>query len=192
MKGVYTCGRMHKPARKAKLGAVKSNALLEKFFCIMKLDTTTREIVSMLQDELLSAKFESEAMNSKFTTRVPLLWSPSKPNVTMALIDVLTNGHDTDDAHMLPCAGSSGVTKLLTRHMVETMLQTKGIDWLKQCGELTSAQLESPTRTNRTLSRVAFDLIVYVHARAEEIRQIEGGELYLSYNRQTRLCVAEI
>ena len=177
---VYTCGRMHKPARKAKLSAAKANALLGRLHGIMKMEIiTSGEMVSLLQSELLSAKFASETMESNVSSRVPLLWLPSKPNVTLALIDILTSAHNTDDSNVHPCAGANGLTKLLARHMVATLLARKGMEWLKQCGELTIAQLESPSKTRQTLSRAAFDMIVYVHARAEEIRQRDGGEAIL-------------
>ena len=85
---------------------------------------------------------------------------------------------DTDASLVHPCAGANGLTKLLARQMVATMLDRKGEEWLKVC-ELTVAQLESPVKTSHTLSRAAFDMIVYVHARAEEIRQKDGADVVL-------------
>ena len=178
---VYTCGRMHKPARKAKLNAAKANALLGRLHDILKLERiTSEEIVSLLQSELRKKIANiSQTMKPNVSSRVPSLWLPSKPKLTLALINVLTSAHDTDASLVHPCAGANGLTKLLARQMVATMLDRKGEDWLKECGELTVAQLESPVKTSHTLSRAAFDMIVYVHARAEEIRQKDGADVVL-------------
>lgn len=176
---VYTCGRMHKPVRKTKLSAIKANALLGRLDHILKLETTTSaEVVSLLQSELIDAKFVSQDMKTTATNRVPRLWLPSKPKVTLALMEALKTVHESDCSNMRS-AGANGLTKLVARHVVADVLNTKGSGWMHECGELTVAQLESPIKTSQTLSRTAFDMLVYVHARAEEIRQRDGADVVL-------------
>ena len=54
------------------------------------------------------------------------------------------------------------------------MREDKGSEWLRACGELRDAQLEDPTKLSQVLSRVAFDLLVYLHARAIEFQRDDG------------------
>ena len=65
-----------------------------------------------------------------------------------------------------------------------------------ECGaEVSAAQLDDSVKLNQALSRVAFDLLVYVYARAVELRPDEGAavlEMHSSdqtlIGRDTRGC----
>jgi hypothetical protein len=55
----------------------------------------------------------------------------------------------------------------------------KTFEWLQACGELSIGQLDDPVKLNQALSRVAFDLLVYLHARAEELRREDDFDAVL-------------
>ena len=72
--------------------------------------------------------------------------------------------------------GANGsISKVLARHVVELLRDAKGAEWLQACGELNNDQINDPVKLSMTLSRAAFDLLVYVHARAMDMKQ-EGEE----------------
>ena len=107
------------------------------------------------------------------TLVVPSTWSPTKPKIALALLDVLASPVvDGPSPAPRTTIGEDGpLTKTVARHTIDRMREAKGEEWLRSCGELTSDQLESPNRVTYVISRVAFDLFVYLHARAVELRR---------------------
>jgi hypothetical protein len=180
---IYTCGRMHKQ-RKQKFTASKAKTVITAVSKVMleELTSTAYERwCSRLNTELGCGTFlQSGGTLEGQPTPVPRVWVPSKPKIALALLDEFDRAHD-DPAHddpatdnVLPKAtiGSKGaISKLLARHAVERLRRNNGPEWLQACGELSTAQLDDSDKMKHTLCRVAFDLLVYLHARATELVQ---------------------
>ena len=190
---LYTCGRMHKPTRKRKLSSHRANALLERLSNIVLLKSfgvPCAQIVAQLQCELFSMSSICKSEPSQH--HVPRLWMPTKPNITMAILEAMVDEHDQEGQPEAPCVGA-GLTKVVARHIVSRMMINKGDEWLEKCGELSKAQLESQVKVNHTLSRAAFDLFVYVHARAIELRRDDGVDAVLQlHSADETLCGREL
>ena len=62
-------------------------------------------------------------------------------------------------------------------------------EWLQACGELSIGQLDDPVKLNQALSRVAFDLLVYLHARAEELRREDEIDAVLELHSSDQALV---
>ena len=60
---------------------------------------------------------------------------------------------------------------------------------MEASGELTADQMGNATRLNQVLSRVAFDLLVYVHARATEIQREDGADVVLTLHSSDETVV---
>jgi|EP00966_Prymnesium_polylepis_P274572 hypothetical protein len=60
---------------------------------------------------------------------------------------------------------------------------------MEASGELTADQMGNATRLNQVLSRVAFDLLVYVHARATEIKREDGADVVLTLHSSDETVV---
>ena len=74
-------------------------------------------------------------------------------------------------------------------HTVERLRREKGFEWLQACGELSIGQLDDPVKLNQALSRVAFDLLVYLHARAEELRREDEIDAVLELHSSDQALV---
>ena len=122
---------------------------------------------------------------------VPRVWVPAKPKLALALLDELVNDHEGPLASIpKKSIGIGGaISKLLARHAVERLRRNKGVEWLEASGELTSDQLNDAARLNQTLSRVAFDLLVYVHARAVELQREDGADVVLALHSSDETIV---
>ena len=193
---VYTCGRMHK-SRKLKLCKPSANAkaITDAVYKIMndELSESTRlRWYSRLNAELGSATFKQEGLTVETdAVPVPRVWIPSKPKLTLALLDEfeLQSKAVTDGSCHVHVGSDSSISKLLTKHAVESLRQSKGADWLEACGELTAAQLSDPVKLTHALSRVAFDLLVYVHARAVELKHDDEIDVILELHSSDQTLV---
>ena len=213
---LYTCGRMHKP-RKHKLPlhvqSARSNAVISAVTRLMKEElgeVACTRWCSRLNTELGCETFgceprveeggssgdgegEADGWLAGAALPVPRAWVPSKPKIAMALLDQLARvSESTEGGDHKVSVGSDGliIVKVLARRVIELMREDKGSEWLRACGELRDAQLEDPTKLSQVLSRVAFDLLVYVHARAVKFQRddgdvVEGAVLELHSSDQT-------
>ena len=129
---------------------------------------------ALLNTELGETVFLPSGTTLEQPLTAPLVWVPAKPKLALALLDAFMCAQDAAPKKKSVGKGVGPLSKLLLRCAVERVRLDKGTEWLKACGELTTDQLESPTRLNQTLSRVAFDLMVYVHARAVELQHEQG------------------
>lgn len=123
----------------------------------------------------------NEADAGDIVAPVPQVWCPSKPKLALALLNELDRSDMSDSATSSrtasPCVGTERhITKVLARRIIESMREDKGLEWLEACGELTDAQLKDPAKLSQTLGRVAFDVFVFMHARAIEIQREQGAD----------------
>ena len=123
----------------------------------------------------------NEADAGDIVAPVPQVWCPSKPKLALALLNELDRSDMSESATnsptMSPCVGTERhITKVLARRIIESMREDKGLEWLEACGELTDAQLKDPAKLSQTLGRVAFDVFVFMHARAIEIQREQGAD----------------
>ena len=123
----------------------------------------------------------NEADAGDIVAPVPRVWCPSKPKLALALLNELDRSDMSDSATSSrtasPCVGTERhITKVLARRIIESMREDKGLEWLEACGELTDAQLKDPAKLSQTLARVAFDVFVFMHARAIEIQREQGAD----------------
>ena len=182
VKAVYTCGRLHKQ-RKPDLSAksAATRVVVEAVLKVMREELGSAACDrwrARLNAELGSKCFGPHGGAEEATVApVPRVWVPSKPKLALALLDELCNA--CENCAEEPCRVSVGATgsvsKVLARHVVDRLREVKGAEWLQACGELNSDQLSDTVKLSMTLSRVAFDLLVYVHARAMHMKQ-EGEE----------------
>ena len=195
-RAVYTCGRMHKP-RKLKLCKPSANAkaiadAINKIMNDELSESTRLRWCSRLNAELGSATFKQEGLTVEAdAVPVPRVWIPSKPKLTLALLDEfeLQSNAMTDGSCQVRIGSDSTISKLLTKHAVKRLRQSKGGDWLEACGELTTAQLSDPVKLTHALSRVAFDLLVYVHARAVELKHDDEIDAMLELHSSDQTLV---
>lgn len=123
----------------------------------------------------------NEADAGDIVAPVPRVWCPSKPKLALALLNELDRSDMSESATnsptASPCVGTERhITKVLARRIIESMREDKGLEWLEACGELTDAQLKDPAKLSQTLGRVAFDVFVFMHARAIEIQREQGAD----------------
>ena len=184
MSQLYTCGRVHKPHKNQRLcsSSAKAKTVVDAVLKIMQEELgkgACERWCSRLNAELGDRSFGlgGEERNSK-AAAVPRVWVPAKPKLALALLDEFSRALEAPlESSPRKSVGANGVvTKILGRHVVERLRQSKGAEWLKQCGEMPDDQLNDPARLNLTLSRAAFDLLVYIHARAEELQREDGVE----------------
>ena len=102
---------------------------------------------------------------------VPTVLPVTRPKLTAAVLeafasdDVLADGQPVR-LSIAGCLGADGgLEKLLTRRVV-TWLQERKPELLQAGDELCDAKLSDKIRLEKTLSRIAYDAIQYVHARA--------------------------
>ena len=192
---LYTCGRVHKPHKlKLKPHSANANAVIDAVHKIMQeeLSQAARERwCSRLDAELGKGTFGPTQTFDVATVAVPRVWTPAKPKLALALLDEFLQDHA--DPQALPPKKSIGaggpISKLLTRRAIERLRRNKSVDWMEASGELTADQLGNATRLNQVLSRVAFDLLVYVHARATEIQREDGADVVLTLHSSDETVV---
>ena len=198
MSSIYTCGRMHK-RRKLKLCSpgARVKAVADAVYKIMKEElsqTTCERWCSRLNAELGPGCFKSsdETEEARCTT-VPRVWVPSKPKITLALLSEFKHASEakTSQAKQTRVGSDSVISKVLARHAVDRLRQGKGFDWLQASDELTVAQLEDPVKLTHALSRAAFDLLVYVHARALELKRKEGANVMIELHSSDQTLVGK-
>ena len=181
MSALYTCGRIHKPNKSQDCSAnTKAKTPAAAVYKIMReelSESACERWVPRLDAELGRGTFElgGGAVDEVTNRPVPQVWVPPKPKITLALLDGFIRsseptGAEGQRAHL---GSDTAVSKVLARLVVEQLCRDKGPDWLRGTGELTSAQLDDPVKLSQTLSRVSFDLIVFLHARALELKQNE-------------------
>ena len=179
---LFTCGRIHKQSLKHKLHQDRAASIVAAVRKVMQDEFSKgacERWFSRLNMELGCGTFSSsesaEVANAAEPTPVPRVWVPAKPKLTAALLDGLEAGLQNVPSHT--SFGSKGdISKVLARRVVESTCRDKGRDWLAACGELSLDTIDSTVKLGQTLSRVAFELFVYVHARAVEL-QDEGESL---------------
>ena len=192
---LYTCGRVHKPHKlKLKPHSANANAVIDAVHKIMQeeLSQAARERwCSRLDAELGKGTFGPTPTLDATPIAVPRVWTPAKPKLALALLDEFLQDHDDPQASPpKKSIGAGGpISKLLTRRAIERLVRNKGNDWMEASGELTADQLGNATRLNQTLSRAAFDLLVYVHARATEIQREDGADVVLTLHSSDETVV---
>ena len=195
-KTIYTCGRMHKP-RKQKLTQLTARAkvVVAAVYKAMQEElssTACERWCSRLNAELGCGVFgPSGGTLEAQAAPVPRAWVPAKPKLTLALLDELVYAHEHIEGKSLKATiGLNGeISKVLARHAVERLRREKGFEWLKACSELSNDQLDDPVKLNQALSRVAFDLLVYLHARAEELRREDEIDAVLELHSSDQALV---
>ena len=167
--------------------SARANAVISTVYRLMQEELSQAACerwCTYLNKELGCATFGPSDISS-----VPLMWVPAKPKLTRALLDEFGYG----DLQASPTKKSIGtertISKLLTRNAIERLCRNKGIEWLKASGELALEQLNDATRLNQTLSRVAFDLLVYVHARAVELQRENEADIVLALHSSDQTVV---
>ena len=195
---LYTCGRLHKRHKhQIHSPSAKVKAVINTVYKLMQ------EELSEVACERWCSRLNAELGNGIFSpsnntldakpevVTVPRVWVPAKPKLTLALLDELVNDHEGPPASLpKKSIGIGGaISKLLARHAVERLRRNKGVEWLEASGELTSDQLNDAARLNQTLSRVAFDLLVYVHARAVELQREDGADVVLALHSSDETIV---
>jgi len=183
---LYTCGRVQKPHKhKLKSPSANANAVIDAVHKIMQEELSQaahERWCSRLDAELGKGTFGPTQTLDATTVAVPRVWTPTKPKLVLALLDEFLQDHDDPQASPPKKSIGTGspISKLLIRRAVERLCRNKGKDWMEASGELTADQLGNATRLSQVLSRVAFDLLVYVHARATEIQREDGGGVVLT------------
>lgn len=194
MSKLFTCGRIHNKVLKQKRHRDRADFIVAAVCNVMNSELSKgacdRWFVRLNAELGCEAFASSEPMmkvtNSTEPASVPRVWVPAKPKLTAALLDELAAG--LQDATSQISVGSNGkICKVLARRVVESMRGKKGQEWLKTCGELSTDTIDSTVKLRLTLSRAAFELLVYTHARAVELRDEEGskGVLELHNSDQT-------
>ena len=214
MSTVYTCGRMHKKSRKPRLHAEstsRANAVINAVSKVMRHELSEyacERWSSQLNAELGSGTFgghfeedssgdgdgEADVLGLvRAPPAVPKAWAPAKPKLSSALLDQLACATDNPEVGSPRVSvGSTGaISKILARRAVERLREEMGTEWLQASGELSAAQLNNPVKLTQVLSRVAFDLIVYVHARAVETRRDDVGRVLLKLHSSDQTLVGK-
>ena len=192
---LYTCGRMHKPHKlKLRTPSVKAAVVIDAVCKLMQEELSEARCdrwCSRLNAELGEGVFNLSSEAAPDSESVPQVWVPAKPKLALALLDEFLR--DGDDLYVLSpkkrIGVGSTVSKLLTRRVVERLCREKGIEWLKASDELAPGQLNDGVRLNQALSRVAFDLVVYVHARAVELARKEEADVVLALHSSDQTVV---
>lgn len=181
--GLLATGRVQKTRLKPATWTVKAKEVIDAVTKVMNDELSPSACErwrSCLNAELGMETFKAfeEGSESDISQppSVPRVWVPSKPKLTMALLDQLEQ--DIDDA-LAPqaCVGAPGsLRKVIARLAVDRVRIAKGESWLAESGELRNAQLEDDAKLTQVLSKVAFSLIVFVHASANQLVKEEGLE----------------
>ena len=182
---LYTCGRIYK-RHQIRLPSSNVKTVVNAVYKLMKEElsrSACERWCSILNAELGNGGFGpiGGTLDAEPEVSVPRVWVPAKPKLALALLEELMDSRDESQAPPpKKSIGSGAVSKLLARHVIERLRRNKGVEWLEASGELTSDQLNNAARLTQTLSRVAFDLLVYVHARAVELQREEGADVVLT------------
>jgi hypothetical protein len=183
VKAVYTCGRLHKQ-RKQQLSAKSTGvkAVVDAVLKVMREELGSAACdrwCVRLNTELGSKCFgpHGGAAEAEAAPPVPRVWVPSKPKLALALLDEFCHAFKNcaEEPRKVSLGANGSISKVLARHVVERLRDAKGAEWLQACGELNDDQINDPVKLSMTLSRAAFDLLVYIHARAKDMKQ-EGEE----------------
>lgn len=194
MSQLFTCGRIHTKSLKQKLKHDHVNAVVAAVRRIMQ-DELSKGACERwflrLNAELGRKTFASSTSTEDVKTEpipVPRAWAPSKPRLTMALLDELAIA--LQSAVPQASFGPQGeISKVLARRVVERLLQSKDRELLEVYGELNTDTLDDTIKLNQTLSRVAFELFVYVHARAVELQRESESFLVLELHSSDQTLV---
>ena len=200
MSTLYTCGRMHKSHKRKRCDPHTSRAgtVAIAVYKIMREELSVSACerwCSRLNAELGPGTFSSSCKvdAEQRGVEVPRVWVPSKPKITMAFLDefaLVGNAEASLYTHK-HVGSASAVSKFLAKNAVERLRQRKGLEWLRLSGELTNAQLDDPLRMTHALSRVAFDLLVYVHARAMELKQQSDADVMIELHTSDQTLVGK-
>lgn len=196
MSSIYTCGRMHK-SRKHKLfsQSARVRAVTDAVYKIMREELGEEEChrwCSRLNSELGCGTFGPSGRTvSESVAPVPRLWIPPKPKLTLALLDEFerTSNQTSQQAHHIHMGTDRAIFKLLTRGAVDNLRLTRDVNWLQACGELSASQIDDNVKQTQVLYRAAFDLLVYVHARAVELRFEDGSDAFLELHSSDQALV---
>ena len=163
---MYKCGRMHRAKRT--LAKQTEDKVLGIVKTLMRKELETACYERLMR--LLPIELDSEACAETMVCQsAPNLWVPSKPRLVTAMLDELLTACW---ANSYPSIGvKGGVSKLLARNLIVDVQRSKGVEWLNACDDFSRTQQSDPMRQSRAMSRVAFDLLAYVHARASEIQR---------------------
>ena len=196
MSKLFVCGRMHKQSMKHKLSRDRANAVASAVRKVMEDELSKgacERWFSRLNAELGCGTFtssDSVEVAKAEPVPVPRVWVPARPKLTAALLDELACG--LQSAASQASFGSKGdVSKVLARRVVESLCQSKGREWLEACGELSMDSIDNSVKLNQTLSRVAFELFVYVHARAMELKGEDGSSCMLELHSSDQTLVGK-
>jgi hypothetical protein len=202
MSTVYTCGRMHiRKARKSRLHTESTSTINAVISAVAKVmrhelsESACERWNSQLNAELGSGTFGGpvEEDSSGDGDDVPKAWAPAKPKLSSAILDQLACATENPEVGSPRVSvGSTGaISKILARRAVERLREEKGPEWLRASGELSPAQLDDHVKLTQVLSRVAFELIVYVHARAVEMRKDDVGRVLLELHSSDQTLVGK-
>ena len=180
---LFTGARVHKHRVKPMCTA-KAKAVVDAVTKLMgdELSTVACERWrSRLNAELGNGLFTAavDVVESDDTPPVPRVWVPSKPELTLALIDQIEKEIEWAIAPQA-CVGAAGsLRKIVARLAVDRMRAAKGEEWLKACGEISAEQCCLDAKLMQVLSKVALNLLVFVHARAKELAKEEGLDCWI-------------
>ena len=124
-------------------------------------------------------------------------WVPAKPKVTELLLEAFQRSDELllpgDRLPLileaLPCLGQGNrpLSKLMARRAVQWILSHR-LEALRASGEIPEEQLAHETRLQRTVARVAADLLAYLAVAARELCEgDEGGEVLELHSTDQRL-----
>lgn len=209
---MYTCGRMHK-SRKPRLpaeSASRASAVIRAVANVMRSELSESACArwhSKLNAALGCGTFPGGPVEEdssgdgdgdarglvRAPRAVPRAWAPAKPKLASALLEQLARANENPELGSPKASvGSAGaISKILARRAVERLREEKGPEWLRACGELTAAQLEDQVKLTQVLARVAFELIVYVHARATDMREGDVDRVLLELHSSDQTLVGK-
>lgn len=187
---IFTGGKIKKQRLKPAACTIKGQAVVDAVLKVMSDELSPAACErwrSLVNAELGFEAFravvqepESDASAESVHVTVPRVWVPSKPKLTLALLDQI---EQEVDGVLEPqaCVGAQGsVRKIVARLAVDRMRAAKGESWLADCGELAARQRDNEAKLLQVLSKVAFSLIVYVHARANDLVEEEGQDCLIA------------
>ena len=185
---IFTGGKIKKQRLKPAACTIKAQAVVDAVSKVMSDELSSaacerwRSRVNVeLGFEVFRADVEEpESDASAENPCVPRVWVPSKPKLTLALLDQIEQEVDGALAPQA-CVGAEGsIRKIVARLAVDRMRTAKGESWLVDCGELAAEQRNNEAKLLQVLSKVAFSLIVYVHARGNDLVKEEGQDCLIA------------
>lgn len=201
--GLLTTGRLQKARLKPATLTVKAKAVVDAVAKVMKEELSPSACERWrlcLNTELgmetfvaFEAGSESDSPQPSVPSvpNVPNVWVPSKPKLTIALLDQLEQ--DIDNAleqdltlEEILSPSAHPLRKLIARLAVDRMRTAKDESWLAACGELSDAQLKDDAKLTQVLSKASFSLIVFVHASANRIVKEEGLDCFIDLHSSNK------